>query len=360
MDFDDTEKLEDQSSADIENLENVIEEKGTTDKSSMVKRAVGRPKGSKTKPKTKKTRNTEKKWTCYCCGREFGKQANVFCTTKSDIYAYNNGYTPICKDCVNKLYKQLVQYFDNNEYAALERVCQILDWYYNDDIAYSVISNPDCQYPATMYPAKMSMHQYINLGSTYLDTIRDRERLNAGKDKKEPQLQIAKNGETYYGETTEGADETLAKKWGNRYSAEQLEIMESHYNELHEAFSSITVVQEALVFDLCRIRAMQNRALNAGNIDEYDKLSKLYQSTLKTANFEPKKKDVSSEENETWGTFLRTIERYTPAEYYKDKKIFRDFDGIKEYFKRFVLRPMKNLMTGSNEQDEEYSIKDDE
>ena len=36
----------------------------------------------------------------------------------------------------------------------------------------------------------------------------------------------------------------------------------------------------------------------------------------------------------------------------------RYFDGIGEYFSRFVLRPLKNLVLGTTERDKEYCVKD--
>ena len=58
------------------------------------------------------------------------------------------------------------------------------------------------------------------------------------------------------------------------------------------------------------------------------------------------------------GVTLATIAQYTPEEYYKDKKLYKDFDGLGDYFDRFVKRPLKNLMTGSIERDSEYCVKE--
>ena len=68
--------------------------------------------------------------------------------------------------------------------------------------------------------------------------------------------------------------------------------------------------------------------------------------------------DASNEE--TFVVTLAVISQYTPEEYYKDKSLYKDFDNIGDYFKRFVLRPIKNLMFGSKERDEEYYVKDDD
>ena len=48
------------------------------------------------------------------------------------------------------------------------------------------------------------------------------------------------------------------------------------------------------------------------------------------------------------------------AEYFKDKSIYEDYDGILDYIKRFVFRPLKNLLTGTREFDKEFNIKGNE
>ena len=52
----------------------------------------------------------------------------------------------------------------------------------------------------------------------------------------------------------------------------------------------------------------------------------------------------------------RDIEEYCPAEYYKDKTLYADFDHLKEYILRFMSRPLKNLLTGSKEMDKEFNL----
>ncbi len=55
---------------------------------------------------------------------------------------------------------------------------------------------------------------------------------------------------------------------------------------------------------------------------------------------------------------MAAISQYTPEEYYSDKKLYKDFDGLGSYISRFITRPIKNLMLGGNERDDEYCVKD--
>ena len=60
------------------------------------------------------------------------------------------------------------------------------------------------------------------------------------------------------------------------------------------------------------------------------------------------------------GIGIEEIEKYTPAEYYKDKKLFKDTDEIGNYWERFIKRPLKNLILGSKVRDTEFYVKDEE
>ena len=99
------------------------------------------------------------------------------------------------------------------------------------------------------------------------------------------------------------------------------------------------------------------RALQSGDAKEYSTLVEQYSKTFKQAGLRTiEEKDNSADE--CLGVTLATISQYTPEEYYKDKGLYKDFDKIGEYFTRFVKRPLKNLMTGSTDRDEEYYVKD--
>jgi hypothetical protein len=60
------------------------------------------------------------------------------------------------------------------------------------------------------------------------------------------------------------------------------------------------------------------------------------------------------------GEMIRDIEEYCPADFYKDKTLYADFDHLKEYISRFMARPLRNLLTGSKEMDKEFNLSETE
>ena len=77
---------------------------------------------------------------------------------------------------------------------------------------------------------------------------------------------------------------------------------------------------------------------------------------LNSGNLTPRTMNYTNESESTkvFGAWLRDIEKTRPAEYFEDKSLYDDFDGIKSYIERFLFRPMKNLISGSREFDKEF------
>lgn len=101
------------------------------------------------------------------------------------------------------------------------------------------------------------------------------------------------------------------------------------------------------------------RALRNGDTDQFGKMSDNYRKTFTQAGLKAVR-EIESDSNDCWGEWVRRIEEYTPAEYYKNKSLFNDFDNVGEYFERFVLRPLRNLMHGTSDRDYEFSVEDTE
>ena len=53
----------------------------------------------------KKEPKTEKMYACVRCGREYKTQPNHFTPAQSAIYSANNGFLPVCRQCVNELFE---------------------------------------------------------------------------------------------------------------------------------------------------------------------------------------------------------------------------------------------------------------
>lgn len=285
---------------------------------------------------------------CTVCGKMFKVQKGNFFVSHSMLYEGNNGFITVCRACSDKYYTYLVDFLSGNEEKALDRVCSTFDWYYSDEIAASSKKISATLSRLSSYVRQMNLTQNRDKGITYLDTIRDRS--TGVIDTIEDLEEINESGE-------KGVSSRLVKQWGFGYEPEEYSLLSEHYKVLTTQFTNADAVQDALIKDLCTIKVLQNRAMKKGDADSFDKFTKLYHSTLKAGGLKTRSEtDTIDDESACWGNFIKDIETRTPADIYMDKSIFDDVDKVKEYFDRFILRPMKNFFSGTRVQDDEFSV----
>lgn len=266
------------------------------------------------------------------------------------MFAGNDGFLPVCKSCTEKYFIQLIDFFSGNEEKAIDRICSIFDWYYNEDASAATRKISADRTRIGAYPSKLNLGQVK--GETYLDTIKDRFANTI--DTHEELEQVKRESDATISQRT-------IQRWGLGYSPEEYDLLNTHYRTLREQASD-DIVTENLIRELCTIKVQQTRTLSSGEVDKYVKLTELYQKTLGSANLKPKSNREAelNAQSDMFGTWTRDIEKYTPAEFFADKKIYKDYDGLGEYFNRFIIRPFRNLITGSKEMDSEFSVQSDQ
>lgn len=280
------------------------------------------------------------------CGKRYTKQQGNFYKSQSPLHKGNNGYLPSCRNCLDHLLQHYVEVL-GDEKQALQRVCQKFDIYYSDDI-YAASDKTSQDYTRmAAYASKSALRQYSN--KNYDDTI----------DENTTDILLTEADVTEAQETNEvRITQAAIKRWGLGFSPEEYSFCENMYKMFKLANPRADGVQETFIKDLVTTKVLQNRAFKNNDADDYAKYSKLYQDTLKSSKLKMTDEDERNMNDETvcWGNFVRDVEQYTPADLYMNKKLFDDVDDIKEYFKRFIVRPFKNFFTGSKEMDEEFSI----
>ena len=281
---------------------------------------------------------------CRCgkCGKPF--QQRYFYKTNSSILS-NNGFMPICKDCVSERYELFVmEYHDSKK--AMQRMCMALDIYYSDAV-YAMCNDKDGVVSISQYIQKTNMVQHK--GKTFETSLEEGFYftgdggigLGLAEDDGEPQV-----------------NPKLIEKWGSGFNYEDYDVLEKHYNYLKASNPRGDNNQEIFIIDLCYTKMQQLKAVKEGRIDDYNKLTESYRKSFSQAGLKAVKETTDAEDFK-FGVTAETIEKYTPAEYYKNKNLFKDHDNIGDYFTRFVLRPLRNLQHGSDERDFEYFVKDE-
>lgn len=300
---------------------------------------------------TKINPSTERTYICTCCGKEYRTQRNNFYPSKSPLFARNDGYVYICKRCAESYYTTLVDFFAGNEDRAIEQMCTLFDWFYDETAVAATRGKEKDKARISIYPSKINMTQCSNRGHTYIDYLRIKHTSKVGAETQEELAEMSKIDGV-------NVSNRAIKFWGLGYKPDEYNLLDSHYKMLKEQALPDDIVGEKLIRDLCEIQVQQKRSLIAQEVDKYSKLTELYQKTLNSANLKAKNaKDINATlQADAWSVYIREIEKYTPAEYFKDKAVYEDHDGIGSYFERFIARPFRNLICGTKDVDAEYSV----
>lgn len=151
---------------------------------------------------------------------------------------------------------------------------------------------------------------------------------------------------------------TSIERWGiGCFSNEEYKTLDDHYKMLKKANPNCDSNQEIFIKSLCHLNLLQFKALKDNNTKGYIEVNSEYAKTFKQAGLKTLQ-DGDKNADDCWGVFMEQISQYTPEEYYKDKTLYKDFDGIEELFNRFVLRPLKNLLCKTNERDKEFNVEE--
>lgn len=276
---------------------------------------------------------------CCTCGR-FLSDAKFYKSTSS---LYDGiGHLPACKECVEREFKRYkIEY--NDLYRAMQRICMAYDIYYDRKIVDACRNAVDNM--MGNYLRKTNLGQYKN--RTFDTSIEEGFLFLDGIDNKGTSSSSSK-----------GTNQRSIDKWGAGLSAVDYEELDKHYRFLKDANPNCDSNQEIFINELCYTKMQQLRAVRNGDAETYNKMTDSYRKTFQQAGLKTVKDAVSTEEF-TVSVNAETIEKYTPAEFYKNQELYKDFDGIGDYMNRNVLRPLRNLMFGTKDKDPEYYVKDD-
>lgn len=269
------------------------------------------------------------------CSKKKGIQsiANFYSCSESNVF-YKNKKFNICKDCV-KEYVYSDNKVDENKFKNILRIFD-LPFYQADFVS---AANDDKEtigvYMKNVYLNKR--HESWLHGDNEDTTFVIDDDLNIGFTETE-----------------------LVERWGLGWDLEDLQWLEKCYHGWEISTQVNTLAVKKMIRMICQkeLDIRKARQLNKPT----DKLEKALLELMNNSNLTPKTMSAINETDSTkiYGVWIKDIEKYKPAEYFKDKDLYFDFDGIKDYFDRFILRPMKNILTGSRDFDSEFMIEDED
>lgn len=289
---------------------------------------------------------SEKIICCQCKGEYYSYDDDFF---RSQSTLYSSGYLPICKDCILKMYNTyLYKYQDAKK--AMQRICMAFDLYYSEKLFDKCLNKANVTTPVGDYIRKLNMQQYK--GKTFDNTIDEGFALAMNNP-----APVAPKKEEFKKSVEITIPESVRNRWGTGFSEEDYKNLEDHYRSLKRNNPNSEENQDIFIKQCCNLHMLMVRALNANDSERYAKLAEQYSKIFKQAGLRTTQ-DKDANSDDCWGVWMSRISQYTPEEYYKDKKLYRDFDGIGDYITRFMLRPLKNLQFGTTDRDKEFFVDD--
>ena len=149
-------------------------------------------------------------------------------------------------------------------------------------------------------------------------------------------------------------DEDLIARWGEGWTINEMQWLERDYTEWLENHDCDKLSTQKLIQMICIKELEIRNARQSGK--PTDKLEKSLRELMNDTNLTPRTQSAVSESGstKTFGMWIQDIEKYRPAEYFEDKSIYKDYDNILDYWNRFILRPMKNLLCNTRDFDKEF------
>jgi len=153
--------------------------------------------------------------------------------------------------------------------------------------------------------------------------------------------------------------QSVIEFWGEDYSPVQTRFLQSEYVEFTKTFSTANHTEVSLLKQVCYTLLDLREARTTG--DSTRDLTKGLQDIMKSLKIAPSAKDKDDAQigSERFGEWIRDIELYEPAQWMKSDPrgdMYRDVGNVEEYFEKYIVRSIKNFITGSKD----FNIDDDE
>ncbi len=297
--------------------------------------------------KKKSARKSSGKNYCRKCQRTIALY-NFYEATNLNLDT--NGYMSICKKCCNELYQTYFAIYNNVE-MALDYTCRDLDVRFSKNALSQTQTHMDSlinkgKDPVDItdkifgyYKSKLSSTAMRNMGMEslrYKDSDSFIENLDDDAEQERKQKIYDR-------------DEELIQFWGMGFSLDEYEFLEAELANWKQTHKCDNQAEITLLKEICiKILTIRNkRALEENVSADVKELQDLF----KTASVDPAKANVASagKLQDTWGVWVKDIEKLRPAEWHEQQEKYQDMDGFVSYIKDYIVRPISNFITGNRD-----------
>lgn len=284
-----------------------------------------------------------RKYRCCSCGKEYTRQKQNFPATQSPLYKGNNGYAPICRNCLDELFNQY-KISIGDEKSALRRICMKFDLYWNEEI-YNMLSKANTSTSRVLtYIARSNLIKFQ--GKTFDNTLDEEYSTTMytsaqAEDTDDASSQMPK------------IDQSVIEFWGSGLQPSMYIELENRYKFWLSKYPedvSLDPGEEALLRQICLLEIDINRSRAANK--SVDKLIGTLNNLLGSMNLKPNQKREGENSYIPFGVEIANFEKEHPI-INKDPE-FEDVDGIRHKITAWFLGHMCKMVNLRNSYVPEY------
>ena len=250
-----------------------------------------------------------------------------------------NGLMSVCRDHCNQIF-DTYNSIHNNIDIALKLTCRDLDVRYSEEALKQAQSHVESLMSKGKKADKLFGYYKSKLGSTG----KNNEKLESFRFKDSEFENIIND------QVEEDIDDELVLFWGRGFDSIDdyifLETELSNWKKTHKCDNQAEVT---LLKEICiKILIIRNKRAEGETVSQD---VKELQDLFKTASVDPAKANVASagKSHDAWGLFVKDIEQFRPAEWHDKQEKYKDMDGFIPYIKNYIIRPIKNFVTGNRD-----------
>jgi len=301
-------------------------------------RPVGRPPKQQrpTPPHPRIATEQNGRFCCCRCTRDYTRQKGYFYASQSPLWRANNGYLPVCRNCVDEIYLNYRQSL-GNEHDALHRLCMKFDIYWSEDVYEYALQINGATTLMSAYISRSNLKQYLN--KTYDDTLREeaeeRRRIESGMDAPDKPEELV-------------VTQVDINIWGPGYTADFYASLNRRYSLWTNDAKDLTPAEQSLYRQICLLEELIARGGAKGEpIDKY--ISKL-NDLLGSMGIKPsqQKLDVADDDidNTPLGVWAYRLENEEPIP--EADPELQDVDGVIKYIDTWVRGHLAKMLGKKN------------
>jgi len=276
---------------------------------------------------------------CRKCRKVMTLDSNFYEATNPMIDT--NGYLSVCKKCCAEIYETYFAIYNNIE-TAIELTCRDLDIRFSKDSLTQTLN----QIEKMVSKGKKTNAVFGIYKSKLMSTTKSNDKIDSFRYKDSDNLNYDIEDDVFE-ENPENKE--LVLFWGRGFSPSDYEFLEMELANWKQTHKCDNHADEVLLREICiKILEIRNKRAKGGDVGG---LQKELQDLMKTASVDPAKANTASagKIHDTWGVWIKDIEQFRPAEWHDQQEKYKDMDGLIPYIKDYIVRPIRNFITGNRD-----------